>query len=706
MKMRKILCVLLSICAAAAVQTAAAETAGTVSRTETAELAEAGTYGNTIHWQLEDGVLTISPEAESDKAIAMPAGKKREDYDWSAYAEQITKVVISGKVSSVGDYAFQGCEKLESVELSDSVTTIGKFSFAGCTGAVSLSLGPSVGTVNASAFQGCTKLEALTLTGTLGTLDGAMLEGCAALKSVTLAGTEAAPLALKAGTAFRNCPSLEKITISGPFASLGANLFALYDKDGSAADAKGSFIKNSTEYLPTALSEADLSGLEFSGKTTALPSGLFTGCTALSTVKLPAAGMTEIGAYDFAGCAALASIDLPAGLATIGDNAFQGCPLKTLTLPNGVLTVGKNTFENCSSLASVNFPAGLNGVGDYAFKNCDVLESVKFPRTSEKFTLGQEAFAGCDALASASLHLIRNSKFAMPTGAFQDCPLLSSLTLPENLTAVGDSAFQACTSLESVTFPKNVKTIGKRAFSECTGLRHFDVLGSGVTLGEEVFSSCTAMTAAVIPEGVQTIDEHAFQYCDGIKNAVLPGTVTTVSAEIFFRCGNLEHVYYPGGETEWKAIKNSDKLQENLSSRNFVNGSETLVLEWDKETTPISDGYSSGEGGGGTGTGEEEPLNPGDPANAYGKNLPAKISSASLSADGVKAKVLGTPGDSAVLLAAVFGSEGKIIGTKSVTVVGAGTYTAGVSTENAAYVSLFLLKDNAPVAEKFSLFLQ
>ena len=69
------------------------------------------------------------------------------------------------------------------------------------------------------------------------------------------------------------------------------------------------------------------------------------------------------------------------------------------------------------------------------------------------------------------------------------------------------------------------------------------------------------------------------------------------------------------------------------------------------------------------------------------------------------ARVLGMPGADAVLLAAVYNSGGELLSTKLVPAAAAGTYTAEVSMEGADYVFLFLLNDSAPVAEKYSLYL-
>jgi hypothetical protein len=55
------------------------------------------------------------------------------------------------------------------------------------------------------------------------------------------------------------------------------------------------------------------------------------------------------------------------------------------------------------------------------------------------------------------------------TGAFQDCKKLTSVTLPDCLTVVGDHAFNGCSSLTSIDLT-HVISIGQQAFAWCTEL--------------------------------------------------------------------------------------------------------------------------------------------------------------------------------------------------------------------------------------------
>ena len=53
---------------------------------------------------------------------------------------------------------------------------------------------------------------------------------------------------------------------------------------------------------------------------------------------------------------------------------------------------------------------------------------------------------------------------------FSRCSSLTSVTIPNSVTAIGYEAFFYCSKLTSVTIPNSVTSIGSEAFEDCTGL--------------------------------------------------------------------------------------------------------------------------------------------------------------------------------------------------------------------------------------------
>ena len=66
--------------------------------------------------------------------------------------------IIPKSVTSIGDYAFEGCTYLSYIEIGDHVTSIGYYAFEGCTGLISIYIPDTVTSIDRDAFSGCTSL--------------------------------------------------------------------------------------------------------------------------------------------------------------------------------------------------------------------------------------------------------------------------------------------------------------------------------------------------------------------------------------------------------------------------------------------------------------------------------------------------------------------------------------------------------------------
>lgn len=80
--------------------------------------------------------------------------------------------------------------------------------------------------------------------------------------------------------------------------------------------------------------------------------------------------------------------------------------------------------------------------------------------------------------------------------------LLTSVTIPDSVTSIGESAFEGCTSLESIIIPENVTSIGSWSFYRCASLK-----------------------TITIPVSVTTIERNAFEDCTSLENIVFEGTI-------------------------------------------------------------------------------------------------------------------------------------------------------------------------------------
>ena len=177
--------------------------------------------------------------------------------------------------------------------------------------------------------------------------------------------------------------------------------------------------------------------------------------------------------------------------------------------------------------------------------------------------------------------------------AFENSPI-TSITIPNSVTNIGNGAFNGCKSLTSITIPNSVTSIGGSAFYGCKSLTSITIPNSVISIGEEVFSYCYSLTSVVvesdnaiydsrencnaiietatnkviagckksiIPNSITSIGDWAF-YGSSIASISIPNSVTSIGYRAFFRCSSLTSVTIPNSVTsigDW-AFYNCEKL--------------------------------------------------------------------------------------------------------------------------------------------------
>ena len=128
----------------------------------------------------------------------------------------------------------------------------------------------------------------------------------------------------------------------------------------------------------------------------------------------------------------------------------------------------------------------------YKFCNCKGLASITVAEENTKY----ESPDNCNAIIEKSTHtllwgckntVIPNTVTSINNNAFRQHTGLTSITIPESVTSIGDAAFQS-TGLTSVIIGKSVKTIDNCAFKNCLEMKVIYVLATTPpTLGTDAF---------------------------------------------------------------------------------------------------------------------------------------------------------------------------------------------------------------------------
>ena len=397
-----------------------------------------------------------------------------------------TALDIPGLICKEGDYTYT---------ISSEKATITKYTGSDTAIILPEKLGGyPVTAVGASAFQNNKTLQTVLCSGAITTLGEHAFTGCVSLATVTLPNA----LTVIHRWAFDGCTALESIVLPDSITTIGYRAFANCIKLASI---------NFPRSWSTVYTYGSYGGDIFNGCTkltsitvpesvAVIPDYAFEDCNYLQTASLPST-LTSIGKNAFSGCTALNNVDVPAGTTSLDEHAFSGCTsLDKITLPDGLTVIHRWAFDGCTALESIVLPDSITTIGYRAFANCIKLASINFPRSwSTVYTYGSyggDIFNGCVKLTSLS---VPEGVTAIPNYAFEDCNYLKTVILPSTLLSIGAHAFSGCSNLRYIAVPYAIASIGGNAFSNCGRLRLLYMPTSrDVDLGSNIFSGCGKLT--------------------------------------------------------------------------------------------------------------------------------------------------------------------------------------------------------------------
>ena len=268
----------------------------------------------------------------------------------------------------------------------------------------------------------------------------------------------------------------------------------------------------------------------------------------------------------------------------INEDEFNGCTaLTTVSLPASVNRIEKNAFNGCISLETIDL-SNIDYFGASAFGGCSKLtnESIATMKSTVK-EMGTAVFSGCKAITEAKVPVITGENAHMvPAQMFNNCELLENVIFcDEKLTGIQDQAFAATGALtfgsdRTNKLPNTIEAVGQGAFS-ASGITSIDLKQTKMTwISEDTFMK--SMLAEIdLPDQLTEIRDEAFESCR-IEEIVMPNTVEKLGVSAFRYAGDLLNVKLSVNITEIPqfAFQKAGTMQFTGDSDNITNWDDIM----------------------------------------------------------------------------------------------------------------------------------
>ena len=263
--------------------------------------------------------------------------------------------------------AFQDNYIPDTIYLPKTIVWIGTYAFYSIYEFEDLKrvyLPEGIGHIGAYAFSNRQQIDSISLPNSLKHVEVGLFSGCKGLRYVSLPDQ----LESIGNSSFLKCSSLEGLEIPANVTIIGNSCF------------EGSGLKKLV--LPPDAT---------------IGAGLFKDCFSLESVELPVT-LEKLPDETFLNCQSLTDgMKLPESLLSIGQKAFYGSSLLSITLPQSLQVIGASAFNGCP-LTSITFPRTLQSIDAEAFGGCDYLRSITLESPEPPVVADKNAFSNYNAL--------------------------------------------------------------------------------------------------------------------------------------------------------------------------------------------------------------------------------------------------------------------------------------------------------------------
>ena len=257
----------------------------------------------------------------------------------------------------------------------------------------------------------------------------------------------------------------------------------------------------------------------------------------------------------------------------IGANAFYKCTLNEqaiLQLPEGFIFIDEGAFSY-TEMGSLKMPTTMRFIAETAFNNNKLAGmTVLADNPYYAYLASTQGTVTYTMLTNKEKTKIIAAPGAKPTQfSSSGTTYLTSITIPDQITEIGDYAFYGNPTLKTVNFHAGITRIGMGAFYE-TLLTRVSIPNPECEIGNSCFSN-SQVSSITLPQGMKKLGRHVFFYCINLTSLTLPEGMEEIGMMCFSSC-NLTTVNLPSTMVKLDscALQSNPFTSINLKNVKFI----------------------------------------------------------------------------------------------------------------------------------------
>ena len=283
--------------------------------------------------------------------------------------------------------------------------------------------------------------------------------------------------------------------------------------------------------------------------------------------------------------------DVPNWITCVGELAFTGSKLSSITLPTTLRKIERYAFSFCNNMLTLHIPSSVSCIQGGAVVSCDIMHGLIIDSLNTHYKIVENTIYSVDG---DTLISFPSPELIWSTPNYDDI-----LRIAEGTKIIAEWAISKNKNKKTIIFPEGVVEIKERAFSG-SDIRDVHFPKSLKIIGEHAFNSCDYLARFTGADSLEVIGLGAFAYCDNFRESIIfPSTLKVLGGHAFYQTpikeieftGEVDTLMYPfyGEIKKMTLVNKTPPYFENVDEGMIIGHYNNIIIPCGATQAYLSD---------------------------------------------------------------------------------------------------------------------